>query len=116
MRPTGDSDWLEGDPDEMASTERAPNLGVWRCDGDQFEPTQFATLIEATGEKPATPEAQVYGGGALLAQSAEDVAQWVFPPAGLARVEREMQAAIDRDTDTSLAILLADDFVRAVAS
>lgn len=79
-------------------------IAVWKCDGEGAEPAQFATLIEATDRKPVTPEAEVYGGGALLAQSADDVAQWIFTEAGMRRIEREMQAAIDRDSATYLAL------------
>lgn len=91
---TDDSDWVHADtipaPD---STRATPFTGVWRCDGEQYEPERHPTLIEATGERPRTPEAQVYGNGALLAQSAEDVAQWQFTDAGKARVEREASGA-----------------------
>jgi hypothetical protein len=86
------------DVDGTADTERPAAYGVWRCDGEGAEPSQFATLLESTGEPPRTPEAEVYGGGAMLAVSADDV------------------DAIERDSDTVLSVVLADDFARAASS
>ncbi len=70
------------DVDTAADTERPPALGVWKCDGEGAEP-------------PQTPEAQAYGGGALLAQSADDIAQWTFTAAGMRRLAIEMAEAVD---------------------
>ena len=113
MRPTARA-WTEAD--ENAETERPSALSIWKCDGEGAEPTQFATLIEATGCAPATPEAQVYGGGALLAISDDADAVWTFSEEGMQRLQAEMTKAIDRDSDTVLSVLIPDDLREAVGS
>lgn len=111
MRANEDTDWTNPDTAaESAITERPAAPQFWRCDGEDFEPAAFRTLTEATGDKPATPEAIVAGGGELLAESAQDVAQWSFTEAGMRRLDAEMAQSADSDRDVVLGVLLASDF------
>ena len=87
---TSDDDWLYPEPPTTeAPAVPAPFAGCWRCDDVDTSPVPFASMIEATGEPPASPEAEVYGGGALLAKACEDEAVWQFTDAGLRRLSRE---------------------------
>jgi hypothetical protein len=96
-QPTSDADWLYPEPvDPEADTERPDPAAVWRCGGEDCEPTQHASLIEATCEPPTTPEAEVYGGGELLARSSSESALWVFTARGMERIERECAGDIRR--------------------
>ncbi len=108
-------DWLSGDDTAEASaiTER-PAPAFWRCDGEEAEPLPFATLIEASDAKPATPEAMIAGGGVILAESAQDVCQWIFSEAGMRRLDEEMARTMERDSDTALRVILAVDFELAM--
>ncbi len=105
-----DSDWTHPtDSPATAITER-PAPQYWRCDGEDNEPLPFATLLAATVEHPKTPEAMIAGGGVILAESAEDVAQWVYSAAGMRQLDAEMAATADRDSGVTLSVLLAADF------
>ena len=111
MRANEDSDWLNPDTAaESAITERPPAPQFWRCDGEDFEPAAYATLTEATGEKPATPEAIVAGGGELLAEADHENAVWCLTAAGMRRLDQEQAASIERDQDSALRVILAVDF------
>ena len=81
-----------------------------------FRSEAYETLTEATGEKPATPDALVAGGGVILAEAAQDICQWVFSDAGMRRLDQELAATSERDSDVVLSVLLAQDFRLAVGS
>lgn len=118
MRPNeNDSDWTTPDTAaETAITERPSALDVWRCDGEGAEPLSYATLTEASDARPASPEAMIAGGGVILAEAAQDICQWVFSDAGMRRLDQELAATSDRDSDVVLSVLLAQDFQLAVGS
>lgn len=86
MTTPDDADWLSPDKHDTLpappSTPAPKPPGVWRLDAIDGDPSQHPTLIEATGEPPLTPEAQIYGSGALLAQSSQEVAAWIFTQDG----------------------------------
>ena len=113
-----DSDWLGGDDAaaETAITERPSALDVWRCDGEGAEPLSYATLTEASDARPASPEAVIAGGGVILAEAAQDICQWVYSDAGMRRLDQELAATSERDSDVVLSVLLAQDFRLAVGS
>lgn len=113
-----DEDWLGGDDAaaETAITERPSALDVWRCDGEGAEPTPYSTLTEASDVQPASPDAMIAGGGVILAEAAQDVAQWVYSDAGMRRLDQELAATSDRDSDVVLSVLLAQDFQIAVGA
>ena len=117
MRNT-DSDWLGGDDAaaETAITERPPTAQFWLCGGESFEPEAYETLTEATGEKPATPDALVAGGGEMLAEADQENAIWCLTAAGMRRLDQELAATSDRDSDVVLGVLLAQDFRLAVGA
>src|SRR4051812_32588236 len=96
MRPDDDDrDWTCSTLPAPASTRPAAFRGVWRLDAVDSEPTTHATLIEATCEPPRTPEAEIYGGGALLAQHAgEEVRVWTFTDAGMRRLAKEANGVL----------------------